>query len=262
MYATIKPAGATAWGFSNAADKGNALVTGNTEQGAYKETINHTTYDSGDYLVCAWLQDSGSQPTATVATRLGISVRVPHSTAAVQVPAQATAGTPIQIAASIQTEVSRRVYVVVNAPGIPCGANYAADQDLSAIFSGENNTGGPNVLTANYTPPRTAGVYTVCGWIQESGSDTVPESTFTGQFNVTVPPTAECVAARNSVTRLTKAVTAYKAAYTKWSKKAKTVHGKKHRSYARKATAYRRKWKTAKTDLANAQHDVATECAV
>jgi hypothetical protein len=259
VYAAIKPAGGRPCASGQSGDDGDEFASSSV-QGSYSKTYNLTTRDSGDYVLCAWLQNSSSDPTAVAATTKALNVRVPHSAGSVQVPAQVKAGKVFQVGVTAQTEVDRYVYATVNSPGVPCGANYTADDDLDTLFS-EANQGGPNSFVHNFTAPSRGGVYTVCGWIQEGSSDTVPESTFSGQFTVLAPPSAACVKARKRVKSLTASAAQHSAAAKHLTAKRKKAHGKRRRKKLAKQAAGERA--AAKKDLgrlAGAKHDVGKYC--
>jgi hypothetical protein len=259
LWAHIKPAGGQPCGPTRAADnEGSTLVDGYTAQGSYSKTINVTTRDSGDYLVCAWVQSSSGSTTPDAAATKTVTVRPPHSTASVQVPSSVPAGSTFQIGIVAQTEVGRSLFVDLNAPGVPCAANYSANSGYLTVLDDEFNQGGPTTYTRNITAPKPDGAWTVCGWVQEGSGDTVPEATFGAALQVT--PSAACLHALAGADRASRSAATHRSLAAKYRKKAKRSRGRAHKNYLKKARRQSRLYSSAQNSATNWNNRVASEC--
>jgi hypothetical protein len=255
VVAAIKPAGGRACAPGQSADDGSRFAD-TYVQGSYSKVYNLTSYDSGDYVLCAWLQDRSSDPNAVATATKAFTVRVPHASGTVQAPTSVVAGSVFQINVTVQTEVSREVLVAVNAPGVPCGANYNANQRVDTLID-TFNQGGPTTYTSNFTAPDGGGAYTVCGYVQEQSGDTVAEAAFHGPFTVLG---AACLGARNRVATFTASAARHARAAKTFAKRARKARGKRRRAFAHRAAAELRAARANRAALAAAQHDVATQC--
>jgi hypothetical protein len=72
-----------------------------------------------------------------------------------------------EISWAASSEAGTLAVVAVNNPGVPCGADPAADegQTVTPEHSFEPGSSGAYTGSVNYTPP-SAGAYTVCGWLE------------------------------------------------------------------------------------------------
>lgn len=186
VTATIKAAGGQPCAANYAADDGT-VVLGEYDSrgwlgtvGPFAVSLNRTTADAGDYRICAWV--SGASGTARF--ELPLTVRTPKASVTAAAPATVAPGQTFQVTTVAQTEVTRALYLDVNNPGIPCGANYSANTGLSGVLTGTQNQGGPHQHVVNVTAPSAPGTYMLCGYVQEGRNDTVPEAAFASQFTV------------------------------------------------------------------------------
>lgn len=187
LFATIKAAGGQPCAANYAADEGgeDLYYDQTVGPGPYSQAQNKTVYDSGNYVVCAWLSDDYDGASTVVGpVSHPLAVRVPRSSVSISAPNPAPYKQAFQLTFTAQTEVDREIFATWQAPGIPCAANYDADSGSDLLYS-QDNTGGPFSYTLNIEP-HGAGTYTVCAWVQESYDDTVPE--FATQKTVTIPP--------------------------------------------------------------------------
>ena len=260
LYAVIKPAGGQPCGPTRDADNGGtSVITGRNINGAYSETLNFTSDEPGDYLVCAWVQTGSGATSANAANARTVTVRTPRATGAFQVPAEVQAGSEFQVAFSAQNEVERRLYVDLNAPGVPCGANYDANQAVLTILNGQNNQGGPTTYTRNVTAPKPSGQYTLCGWVQEGSGDTTPEASFNTQFQVTYSDA--CLSALRGSERAATAAARHGRLYRKYKKLARRSKGSKRRRYTSKAKQEKRRQRASNNSVANWNDRIGNECA-
>lgn len=244
VFATVKATGGRPCGANYAADDGTPILYhAPPSTGPFGLTLNRTTYDAGSYLVCAWVGTHPSAPPTAVA-ELVIAVRAPASTASVAVPARVGAQSTVQIGVIAQTEVSRLLFVGINAPGIPCAANYAANRSVTDVLGYQETTGGPFTYTRNVVVPRPPGLYSVCGYVQEQGSDAVPEATFGTQFTIF---SYRCPKAQRAVPR-------HRTSMRTFRRKLRQAH----RPSVKRI--YRSRLRTTKRKLAKAKRDVVLYC--
>jgi hypothetical protein len=79
LYATIKPAGATACGTARATDAGGqTVVNGDSIQGAYAISKTQTPA-AGVYLICAWVQESSGDLAPDAVASAQIVVKLPDA---------------------------------------------------------------------------------------------------------------------------------------------------------------------------------------
>lgn len=243
VVVALKPTGGRPCASNSEADDGERIISRDIETPSFNVVVNETTLEAGTYLLCAWLSPYPWTVPTAVAEKT-ITVRTPRSSASISVPGRVRAGKTLQVAVTAQTEVSRSLYVDVNLPGIPCGANQEANREMTTVFHGEYITGGPITRTDNVTAGTAPGLYTVCGYIQEYYGDAVPEATFSGSFTVI---SARCSAARAALERYAPLVPKLK---------------RKVRRAPTKAAKRRRKaeLRVAKRKLATAKLNIARHC--
>jgi hypothetical protein len=257
LYAKWKRAGGQPCGVTYAADEGGeTFVSGVDVNGAYSVVRNLTLQDT-DYLLCAWVQTTSGATAADAATSRAVSVRTPRASGTVRAPALADAGSIFQIAIDTQAEVLRNLYVDVNVPGVPCGANYAANGRFATIIGGRDIVGGPVTHTVNYRAPDVGGAYTVCGYVQETSGDTVPEATFSGQFAVNG---TGCLRARTDVRKYRGQASTYSARARRYTKQARRARGGRRAKLLRKARSARRGATRARAKARAAQVEVGRQC--
>ena len=257
LYAKWKRAGGQPCGVTYAADEGGETFVGGTDvNGAYSVVRNLTLQDT-DYLLCAWVQTTSGATAADAATSKAVKVRTPRATGVVRAPALVDAGQVFQIAIDTQAEVQRNLYVHTNPPGVPCGANQAANQRFASIIGGRDIVGGPVTHTVNVTAPDVGGSWTVCGWIQETSGDTVPEATFAGQFAVNG---TGCRRARTDVRKYQGQAATYSARARRYTRQARRARGARRAKLLAKARRERRRASRARAKARAAQGEVARQC--
>lgn len=258
LYATRKPAGGQPCGVTYAADEGGqTFISGVDVNGDYAEVRNVTLAESGDYVFCAWVQTTSGSTAADAATSKPVTIRVPRATGAVRAPGVVDAGSNFQIAIDTQAEVERNLYVDVNAPAVPCGANYEANRAVNGIVAGLDILGGPATHTVNFTAPDQGGTYTVCAWVQETSGDTVAEATFGGQFAVNG---VDCLRARASVPRYRRAAARHSRNAKKYKKLARRTRGSARRRHLKRARRASRSATRSRAAMRRAQAQAAQRC--
>ena len=257
LYATVKPAGGQPCAVTYSADDGDTFVSGADVTGTYSIVRNATLSRSGDYLLCAWVQTTSGATAADAATSKPLTIRVPRASGTVRAPAVVNAFSVFQIAIDTQAEVQRNLYVDVNPPGVPCGANYSANQRQFSLIAGRDIVGGPVTHTVNVTSPEVGGIYTVCGYVQETSGETVPEATFTGQFGVNG---AACVRARTDVPKYQGQARTYSARAKRYTRQARHLRGKRRAKRLRLASRERRRASRARAKARAAQAEIARQC--
>ena len=258
LYATFKRAGGQPCGVTYAADEGGQTFVGGVDvTGAYSVVRNLTLSTSGDYLLCAWVQTTSGATAADAATSKPLTTRVPRASGVVRAPAVSDAGSVLQIAVDTQAEVQRNLYVDVNSPGVPCGANYAANQRLTTIIGGRDIVGGPVTHTVNFTAPDVGGSYTVCGFVQESSGEAVSEATFAGQFAVNG---RGCLRARTDARKYLGQASTYSSRAKRYKRQARRARGARRAKLLRKASRERRRASRARAKARTAQAEIGRQC--
>jgi hypothetical protein len=80
LYGTIKPAGGTGCGSSSSTDVGSVATLSGALQGAYTIPKSQSLH-AGNYLVCAWVQETFTDLTPDAATTTTISIHLPDADA-------------------------------------------------------------------------------------------------------------------------------------------------------------------------------------
>lgn len=259
-FAKLKPAGGRPCGATYSADDGESFAYADSASATFTLPYNRTVGDPGDYLVCAWLQESSSSAAALAAASATVTVRQPRSSGSFAVPARVRPGATFKVAMTVQTEVSRLVFAKANAPGVPCGANYRADSGIDYVFYDVENQGGPSTYSANVTAPNRSGVYALCGYVQEGSEDAAAEAAFSAPFTVARPASAACRAARRRVSRYAAAVRRHASAAQRLSTRARRAHGRARRTLRHRAAVQRRVARRFAHRRAAARRQAARRC--
>jgi hypothetical protein len=200
----VKPAGGRACGANNSADDGATVIEPYqlylANPGPYSGAHNWTFSSAGSYLLCAWLESSGSSAVATAS--LTVVIRPPHLTLSIQAPPAVTPGRTFQVAMTVQAETEREAYeFVIPDNGRGCPANAAAAESTAGKLGirpyGVIFDGGPTTVTDNESLT-TLGAYLVCAYIEYPGSASVPEAMASASLLV-ARPRPPCVVPRVGV---------------------------------------------------------------
>jgi FKBP-type peptidyl-prolyl cis-trans isomerase len=209
VHWSVHPAGGAGCGPNPLLDSGNIAMitpesssgTGDIEQ-AYSSTGNWTPEVVGSYLLCGWLEGLDNE-IVVAHTSMPISVRPPHLSVALSVPARVQAGHTFQITTTAQAEATRELYeyILPNA-GAGCPANAAAASSASGVIDpsfGSGATaniwsvnGGPSSKTFNQML-KNAGVWRVCAYYQYHGTSSPPEGFTSATVTVVAPAGQRCV---------------------------------------------------------------------
>jgi hypothetical protein len=273
-YVTIKPSGPLGCGVSYAADEPNSrdVIDTYTNAAAGTQSRNWTLDAPGTYTLCGYLQDSGSSTAPRAVTGpVALTVREARASVALAVPPRVEVGATFAVNAPVTTELRRYLVVTVKpAGGRGCEATYALDEPNSQDVM-DSYLQGTQTASRNFTASSTPGTYLLCAYVQENGSDPLPEATTSATFLVGPDP---CVTARTALTKAQKAVKAAEAAVTRnrnawkrYDRRAKAAHGAKRRSLAKQAKTYKSRYSSAirtrskqRAKLAAAQAAVTAAC--
>lgn len=186
----VRPAGGRACAANSEADEGEYVDSSvSAPGGPFSETRNWTFEAAGAYLLCGWLQTRESPSTVVAHASLEFSVRIPHLSLSLSVPASAPMEQTFQVSSTAQAETQRVVsFGALPDTGRGCPANFGAATSTAgflAIEDGWSVTGGPLTKTWN-VQINTPGKYLLCGYFDKSGQ-TPPEATASASVNI-VPP--------------------------------------------------------------------------
>lgn len=138
--------------------------------GSYGRTATFTPEDAGSYLACSYVAE-GERNAATAKASRTFQVREPNVTSTVTSSADPTEGVPVTVTVSGQTEVNRKLWVVVMPARNPsCPGDDPFDLLTTAytsILVREDPVPAGNYRrTATFTPEQ-AGPYLVCSYVAE-----------------------------------------------------------------------------------------------
>jgi hypothetical protein len=192
----LKPAGGEGCGANPGADKGENV---GSEAGSGTQTVsrNWTFGAAGAYLLCAWLVDDHQSGTPVVARNsTTITVRPPHISLSIAVPATVHPHQIFQITTTAQSETARDVYqfiVPLTSRGCPANAGAAGSTsgeqvtEWPSIGSAWQVTGGPFSASVNESFSG-VGRYLICAYAEYPSSSSLPEAVSSAGFSVVLPP--------------------------------------------------------------------------
>ncbi len=191
----VKPTGGEGCGANAQADHGEGVldegITSETNPVHYSR--NWTFQAAGTYRLCAWVSTGSEEVLAFAETTL--TVRAPHLSLSISVPATVLPQQTFQVSTTAQAETERPVweYVMPNT-GDGCPANAAAAGRASGsntILDVWDVTGGPFTETKNESLS-SPGVYLYCAYFEYPSPESPPEASASAQMSV-VPPPPPCV---------------------------------------------------------------------
>lgn len=164
-FATVRPAGGAGCDAGFGEDVFATLFSGfGGVSGTFRALGTDRVDDPGDYLACAYLQDSSGDRIAQVRGASVFAVRAHRASLALQAPAEIAEGEALMLQYRGSTEVPRAVLArVTRAGGAGCGASYEAssgDAQDRVDVAGDFATS----LPIEDLPP---GRHLVCGWVHE-----------------------------------------------------------------------------------------------
>jgi hypothetical protein len=207
----VKSAGGQGCAANPSADNGDDVINSASEDNAtYSETRNWTFDAAGSYLLCGWLARQDNSSVVATASQ-SISVRPPHLSLAISVPASVQTGQTFQVATTAQAETSRYAseYILPDTgSGCPANASAASGSsgEISASFNSWNVVGGPFTQTLNETLSG-QGTYLICAYFEYPSAQSPPEATASAKTTV-MPPPPPCVVPKFASTTTLAAVEA------------------------------------------------------
>jgi hypothetical protein len=186
VYATIKPAGPTGCGATYSTDAdGSDVMFGQEANGAYSVAGTADVEDPGRYLICAWVQEYSSDPSAFAATSMLVDVRSARSSVFIHGKKTIRRGRTRAFDFSGATELDRYVFAKVKRTGSRgCGSSWDTDSGESVLWS-DRVQGYYHVRKSpwNFDIQR-RGRYLLCAWVQEGSGDLFPEAVASFRFRV------------------------------------------------------------------------------
>lgn len=189
----VKPAGGQGCAANANADDGTSVGSGdiNEPNPTYAETDNRTFQTAGAYLLCGWISNF-AETTIYAQASLPFTVRPPHLSLAIGVPATVQPGQTFQVGTTAQAETERSAYEYMlpdTGSGCPANADAAdsASGSRAADFNNWNVVGGPLMQSMNVTLS-TPGVYLFCAYFEYPGTASPPEATAIARTTVAAPP--------------------------------------------------------------------------
>jgi hypothetical protein len=258
FFATIKPVGGRPCAPSVAADDGTSIVFAQSVSGAWTVTVptgaSHTP-NPGDYLVCAWLQETSSDPAVAAASAV-VRARQPTATLTVAPAAPARPGSPVTFRFQGASELERQVYAKIKpASGTaPCAAGWGADGGDSLLFF--ETVHGAFDFTKAGSPLTRSGTYRVCAWLAENSADLQPEAA--AQVTVTV---RSCGQARRVYASARRALASARRSLSRAQRAARRARGQRARARARVRTRRaQRAMRAARRAVSRARADMQASC--
>jgi hypothetical protein len=259
FFATIKPVGGRPCAPSVAADDGTSIVFAQSVSGAWTVTeptsASHTP-NPGDYMVCAWLQETSSDPAVAAASAV-VRARQPTATLTVTpTTAAARPGSPVTFRFQGASELERQVYAKIRpASGTaPCAAGFGADNGENLLFF-ETVHGAFDFTTASSSLTK-AGTYRVCAWLAENSADLQSEAT--AQVTVTV---RSCGQARRRHASTKRALASARRGLSRAQRATRRARGQRARARARIRTRRaQRAVRAAKRAVSRTRADVRASC--
>jgi len=142
--------------------------------------------DPGSYVLCAYLANTSRQAPAEVFA-LPVAVRANAATLTISAPARSHPGSDVPVTLVGATELARSLYAKSKPVSAgPCGASRAADLSSKSFAFFEPASGTFSVPRVT-GPFRDEGRYTLCAWLQESGTDAVAEASASAVIDVLAP---------------------------------------------------------------------------
>lgn len=135
----------------------------------------------GNYVLCGWLFEPWPFTATTFAAiSIPVTVRQPNTSLEFTLPAsRLDAGATVPLSLRVYAEVTRHYSVEVNAFGVPCGPNEAANNAVTDWVYDNRITGGPESVIENVTVPD-AGHYHLCGYVGTAPDDSTPTTVASG----------------------------------------------------------------------------------
>jgi hypothetical protein len=214
IYARIKPVGGRPCGPNDASDDGTLVAAGEAVSGAWTKavpTAESDTPNPGEYVVCAWLQPSASDP-AVAAKSTVVQVRQSRAGLTLVPPAAPVRpGSPVTVRFQGTSELARHVYATIKpASGTPpCAAGFNADAGGESFLFWEDVHGAFDFSKAGSAPDK-SGTYRVCAWVAEISSDLQPEAAAQTTFTI-----QSCAQARRAYARAKRALRSARRSLTR-----------------------------------------------
>jgi len=188
LYVTSRPAG----GQNCAADYiaedalSDDILYSEDVSGSYSKVGVLTADDPGVVLICAYLQNSFSDPTPRDTGQIAIAVRSARATLSLSAPATIGADQPFTAIATGTAEFARQLYVTIRPEGAPCGSTYSIEETQAndLVFS---QTIQGTFSRIYQVAGLTAGRYVQCAYVQENSQDLAPEATKSTVVQVGAP---------------------------------------------------------------------------
>lgn len=172
----------------SAAGSADTILFGSDAQsvspGAYSVTATYKPPAAGGYQVCAWLTQTVSGTSQTVAgpATVSFTARGPQvSQLSVSVPETITPNVVFQLAYTTQTDQQLSLYSVIKKAGaLPCASSFELERAQSQPettllgYGARQVFGGPSQTTL--TDREAAGSYLICSWIEGPASGEVDDA--------------------------------------------------------------------------------------
>ena len=194
---SVHPAGGTGCGPNPREDAG-AIATISPEKigpfaGEYSWTATWTPKASGSYLLCGWLLD---WPISTVKAHasLPFSVRPPHLSVSLRVPATVRVGRRFHVTTTAQAEAPRKLYeYIIPKRGRACPENASAASSRAHVVDPDLGAGANvNIWSVNGGPFSKKfseslgrpGAWLVCAYYQYGSTSNPPEASASAAITV------------------------------------------------------------------------------
>lgn len=138
--------------------------------GAFAQTRSATAPGDGPAVACAWLVDA-LKKLPNIVGQQPIMVRTPPASIKLKAAARTRLGSTFKVTATATGGSGRYAIVDLNKPGVACGATAVTNPKFARVFAERLDEATTGSVASDKA---TSGVYTLCGYVQESESDPEP----------------------------------------------------------------------------------------
>jgi hypothetical protein len=198
LDAVARPASGAACGTSFEVDQADAassdvfVASLDVPAGPYTHTNAFTPTAAGDWIVCAWLEQTTAGTTTVAATSsTPVTARGPQvAQLTVTPPTTITANQAFTVQYTTQTDQPLALYSVIHRTNVACGQSFEADRsttpDAAVVVNGVSVDGGPVSTPGPITS--VAGTFQLCTWLEVAGNQGVASGPVATPFTVHAPP--------------------------------------------------------------------------
>jgi hypothetical protein len=235
---------------SAAADIASGKVVMHRVRGASGSTSNQWKLDfPGTVTLCGFLLRSSDGALLAATAPVALTYRPGRASVSLEVPARVTPSQIFRFFVPVYAELRRDLVVTIkDASARGCGASYMLDAPVSEnIFVRDMQ--GSHRYAEPERAPSVNGIYQLCAYVIESGSDPAPEATASATFEVgpdlCAAARAKLTAANRLARRAQSSVNRLRRTYRRYERRARRAEGATRRAYRRLARRDKRRYEAA-----------------